>query len=407
MEGEVGLGGHLAALGQHFLAVGAHEEEEEEQEKVKEEVSKNTTSNYGEGDAAPPEEVVDGIRCGDGDGDRDVTSDFVAPDNNNIAVYDECRAAEAGEGEDNKFAFGLEGDHGHGGCSGGGCGSDRGREGGWGDCRLTALRLARARLRGEQQATLDGRCGGGGGNGGDCGGGGKEGGQQQIWIGSGDGEEDGDEDDFTEGRDDDDEEEIGADDTLTCHSNQQVRSRGQWDCFLVLRSRTRFSLTQIHTICAHSTQRIPFFAFFGSWVQWNDSSVHVDCHHFRAVFHGTSPVSSGRSRRRRPSPAREASSATSPAAARAAWARWGSPPPSRCPTTTRAASATTTRTTPQPPTRTTPTSTRPPTTLPTCPTRTCCRPLRRPTRRRRRTTRGWTRRRRRLPPRPLLLPEEG
>ena len=190
-------------LGQHFLAAGAAEEQEEE-------VSKNTASNYGEEDAAP-EEVVVGF--GD-DGDRDVTSDFVGEVDNNKDREDEY------EGEQNsRFAFRL------------GCELDRRAYGGggWRDGRLTALRLAQARLRREQQATFDGRCGDGIGGGAGCGGGGKKG--QQIGLG-GNGEEDGDDDDdYTEARDDDDEEEIEANDSVTCDLNQQVRSGCL--CFLV------------------------------------------------------------------------------------------------------------------------------------------------------------------------------
>ena len=222
MEEEEGdgddLGGHLATLGQHFLAAGAEEEEEEGGE-----VSKNTASNYGENreaDAAP-EEVVVGFP--DGDCDGDVTSDFVgevAPDNNN-EEYEHNKSAFRPECEPDRRAAPSSGGYGGGG----------GNEGGWLDCRLTALRLARARLRREQQATFDGRCGGGGdGIGGGDGGadGGKKG--QEIGLG-GNGEDDGDDDDYTEARDDDDEEEIEANDIVTCDSNQQqVRSRGR-ECF--------------------------------------------------------------------------------------------------------------------------------------------------------------------------------
>ena len=182
-------GGHSATLGQHFLAAGAEGNRE---------VSKN---NYREDreeeeDAAPAEEVIGG--------DRDVTSDFVGPDNNNRRQ----------EYENSRFAFprlGYEPDRRV--ATVGGVG-----EGGWRDGRLTALRLARARLRREQQATFDGRCGGGGGIGG-TGGGGKKG-QQMGGLG-GNGEDE--EDDYTRARDDDDEE-IEANDTVTCDSNQQVRS---------------------------------------------------------------------------------------------------------------------------------------------------------------------------------------
>ena len=239
------LGGHLATLGQHFLAAGA----EEEGGGGGEEVSKNTASNYGENreaDAAT-EEVVVGIRD-NGDGDGDVTSDFVgevAPDNNNE------------EYEDNKSAFRPESETDHRAAPlGGGGGYARGREGGWRDYLLTARRLARARLRREQQATFDGRCGGGDGIGG---GGGGDGGKKGQQIGLGGNGEDGDDDDYTDARYDD-EEEIEANDIVTCDSNQQVRSG--WLSFdLFMHSAYKYTL-RAHPQLFSFFFAVPLFRFF-------------------------------------------------------------------------------------------------------------------------------------------------